>query len=139
MATIESIEGIGPANGASLREAGVRTVEGLLKQAGAKAGRRALAKETGINEKMILGWANRADLMRIKGVSTQYSDLLEVAGVDSVKELARRRADNLTKAMVEANDKATAKGGSIVRRPPSLPEVERWIDQAKSMDAVITH
>lgn len=139
MASIESIEGIGPANGASLRDAGVRSAEALLKQAGTKGGRKALAKETGINEKMILAWVNRADLMRIKGVSTQYSDLLEAAGVDSVKELSRRRPDNLTERMRIMNEQATAKGSSIVRRPPSLAEVERWVEQAKQMPAAVTH
>lgn len=139
MASIESIEGIGPANGAKLRENGIRSSEALLKHAGGKAGRKSLAKESGINEKMILAWVNRADLMRIKGVSTQYSDLLEAAGVDTVKELARRRADNLATRMKDINDSAIAKGASIVRRPPSVSEVEKWIDQAKSMPPAVTY
>ncbi len=139
MASIESIEGIGPANGAKLRDAGIRSCEALLKQAGAKAGRKALASQTGVNEKTILEWVNRADLMRIKGVSTQYSDLLEAAGVDTVKELAQRRPDNLAAKMKEVNDKAVAKGSSIVRRPPSMSEVEKWVAQAKKMKAAVSH
>lgn len=139
MATIESIEGIGPANGKKLRAAGVQSVNALLQAGGAKSGRKALAKETGIKESMILGWVNRADLMRIKGVSTQYSDLLEAAGVDTVKELRKRKPANLAIKMKEVNDSAIAKGSSIVRRPPSLSEVEKWVAQAKDMKPGVSH
>lgn len=139
MTTIESIEGIGPANGDKLRSAGVRTTAALLEAAGAKSGRKALAKDTGIKESMILEWVNRADLMRIKGVSTQYSDLLEAAGVDTVKELRNRNVANLTAKMKEVNDAAIAKGSSIVRRPPSMSEVERWVGQAKKMTPGVSH
>lgn len=140
MASIEAIEGIGPANGKKLRAAGIKTCERLLTMCCDKKGRKAVSAETGISEHMLLEWANRADLMRIKGVGSEYSDLLEAAGVDTVKELRRRNAENLTVAMVECNEahvKKTKK--SIVRRTPSLGEVTRWIEQAKSLDPVITH
>lgn len=140
MASIEAIEGIGPANGKKLRAAGIKTCERLLTMCCDKKGRKAVSEETGISEHMLLEWANRADLMRIKGVGSEYSDLLEAAGVDTVKELRRRNAQNLTVAMVECNDahvKKTKK--SIVRRTPSLGEVTRWIEQAKSLEPVITH
>ncbi len=139
MATIESIEGIGPANGKKLRAAGVQSVNALLQAGGAKSGRKALAKEVGIKESMILEWVNRADLMRIKGVSTQYSDLLEAAGVDTVKELRKRKPANLAAKMKEVNDSAIAKGSSIVRRPPSLSEVEKWVAQAKDMKPGVSY
>ncbi len=139
MATIESIEGIGPANGKKLRAAGVQSVNALLQAGGAKSGRKALAKETGMKESMILGWVNRADLMRIKGVSTQYSDLLEAAGVDTVKELRKRKPANLAAKMKEVNDSAIVKGSSIVRRPPSLSEVEKWVAQAKDMKPGVSY
>lgn len=140
MASIEAIEGIGPANGKKLRAAGIKTCERLLVLCCDKKGRKAVAAETGIGEAVLLAWANRADLMRIKGVGSEYSDLLEAAGVDTVKELRRRNAANLTAAMVECNDahvKKTKK--SIVRRTPSLSEVTRWIEHAKTLDPVITH
>ena len=140
MASIEAIEGIGPANGKKLRAAGIKTCERLLTMCCDKKGRKAVSADTGIGEGQLLEWANRADLMRIKGVGSEYSDLLEAAGVDTVKELRRRKAENLTAAMVETNDahmKKTRK--SIVRRTPSLSEVTRWIDHAKSLDPVITH
>ena len=140
MASIEAIEGIGPANGKKLRAAGIKTCERLLTMCCDKKGRKAVSSDTGIGEGPLLEWANRADLMRIKGVGSEYSDLLEAAGVDTVKELRRRKAENLTAAMVDTNDahvKKTRK--SIVRRTPSLSEVTRWIEQAKSLDPVITH
>lgn len=139
MATIESIEGIGPSNGKKLRAAGIRSVNVLLRAGGAKSGRRALAKETGINESSLLEWVNRADLMRIKGVSTQYSDLLAAAGVDTVKELRNRKPKNLAVKMKEVNDAALAEGSSIVRRPPSLSEVERWVSHAKELRPGVSH
>ena len=99
-----------------------------------KAGRKAMAKETGISEKMLLEWANRADLMRVRGVSTQYSDLLEASGVDTVKELRNRKPENLHTKMAEVNAKK-----KLVRRPPSLGEVERWVVHAKELKPAITH
>ncbi len=77
--------------------------------------------------------------MRVRGISTQYSDLLEAAGVDTVKELAKRRPDNLTAKMKQVNDAAVAKGRSIVRRPPSQVEVEKWVAQAKKMKPAVSH
>lgn len=139
MTSIESIEGIGPSNGKKLRAAGVQSVNALLQAGGAKSGRKALAKETGIKESSLLGWVNRADLMRIKGVSTQYSDLLEAAGVDTVKELRNRKPENLAVKMKNVNDAAVAKGSSIVRRPPSLSEVQKWVSQAKKMKPGVSH
>lgn len=139
MASLEAIEGIGPANAKKLRGCGVRSCEGLLKKAGTKAGRKALAAESGVSESVVLEWANRADLMRIKGVSTQYSDLLEASGVDTVKELAQRNAENLAEKMLEVNNAAVKKGRSIVRRPPSVTEVTKWVAQAKKMKAAISH
>lgn len=139
MATLESIEGIGPANAEKLRAAGVRSTDSLLKTGGTKKGRKEIAASSGIAERSILEWVNRADLMRVRGISTQYSDLLEAAGVDTVKELAKRRPDNLTAKMKQVNESAVAKGSSIVRRPPSQVEVEKWVAQAKKMKPAVSH
>jgi predicted flap endonuclease-1-like 5' DNA nuclease len=140
MASIEAIEGIGPANGKKLRASGIKTCERLLTLCCDKKGRKAVSDSTGIGQGVLLEWANRADLMRIRGVGSEYSDLLEAAGVDTVKELRRRKAENLTTKMVEVNAahvKKTKK--SIVRRTPALSEVSRWIEHAATLDPVITH
>ena len=139
MASLEAIEGIGPANAKKLRDCGVRSCEALLTKGGSKAGRKTISADSGVKESTVLEWVNRADLMRIKGVSTQYSDLLEAAGVDTVKELAQRNAENLAAKMTEVNDAAVKKGRSIVRRPPSETEVKKWVSQAKKMKAAVTH
>ncbi|GAB4530380.1 MAG: hypothetical protein Fur0018_17670 [Anaerolineales bacterium] len=131
---IREIEGIGPVYAAKLEESGITTTEGLLKAAGHKAGRAALAAETGIQEAMLLDWVNRADLMRIKGVGGEYSDLLEAAGVDTVKELAQRNPENLHAALLATN---TAK--NLVRRVPSLKDVQDWVAMAKTLDAAVSH
>lgn len=135
MATnIEEIEGIGEVYGKKLRDAGVASVEALLSTAGSRAGRQALVEKTGLTAAQVLEWVNRADLMRINGVGSEYSDLLEAAGVDSVKELAQRRADNLHAKLLEVNE-----AKKLVRRPPSLPEVEKWVAEAKTLPAAVTH
>jgi predicted flap endonuclease-1-like 5' DNA nuclease len=134
MANIEEIEGIGEVYGAKLAEAGVKTAEALLAAAGGKKGREELAAKTGISEALLLEWVNRADLMRVKGVGSEYADLLEAAGVDSPAELAQRNAANLTAKMAEINE-----AKNLVRRVPTESEVEGWIESAKTLDKVVTH
>ncbi len=131
---ILKIEGIGPKFAKQLQNVGIRTTEKLLKEGASKKGRIALADKAGISEKLILEWVNLSDLARIKGIGEEYSDLLEEAGVDSVKELRNRRADNLHKSVLATNDKK-----KLVRRPPSLGMVENWIAQAKKLKPVVTH
>ena len=131
---IIDIEGIGPKYAATLKKVGVKTTNRLLKEGASKKGRQDLAAKTGISETLILEWVNLADLMRIKGVGEEYSDLLEEAGVDSVKELRNRRADNLHEAIMETNAKK-----KLVRRPPAKSQVEKWIAEAKKLDPVVTH
>jgi predicted flap endonuclease-1-like 5' DNA nuclease len=131
---LEEIEGIGPVYAKTLAELGLLTTDDLL-QAGAEAkGREALVEATGISKKLILRWVNQADLFRIKGVGEQYADLLEAAGVDTIPELAQRRADNLAKKMVEVNGQK-----NLVRRTPAESQVAAWIEQAKSLPRVVTY
>lgn len=131
---IESIEGIGPKLGEAFRGAGIRNVEQLLEAGGNKTSRRTLAEKTGINESRILEFVNMADLFRINGVASQYAELLEGAGVDTVKELKNRNAENLTATMFEINNK---KG--LVRRAPSVKVVSGWITQAKSLPPKVSY
>ena len=132
---IAEIEGVGAAHATALAAAGVKTTDDLLASAGSPTGRAGLARETGIGEDVLLGWVNRADLMRIPGVGSQYSDLLEAAGVDSPAELARRNAANLWTTFGEV---IAARPG-IVRRAPSESEVAEWIAAAGSIDKAVTH
>lgn len=131
---IEEIEGVGPAYAVKLTEAGVATVEALLEQGGAAKGRVALAEKTGISEKLILRWVNHADLIRIKGVGPQYAELLEAAGVDTVKELRNRNAANLTTKLVEINE-----AKNIAGTTPSAKQVEGWIEEAKTLEPKVSH
>lgn len=134
MASIDTIEGIGHKQATSLRKARIRTVESLLKKGATRSGRREVSTTTGISERLILKWVNRADLMRVRGVGEEYSDLLEAAGVDTIKELRRRNPGNLLTAMVEINAKK-----NLVRRLPTPAMVERWIEHALELDPVIKH
>jgi predicted flap endonuclease-1-like 5' DNA nuclease len=131
---IEDIEGIGPSIGAALRDAGVNSVDTLLELCCNRNGRASLASKTQISETRILRWVNMADLFRIKGIAGQYAELLEGAGVDTVKELRNRNAENLTTALKAANAEK-----NMVRKTPSLKLVESWVEQAKSLPPKVTH
>ena len=131
---IEDIEGIGPAYAEKLRSAGIDTTEDLLKTGACPKCRRDLAEKTEISPKFILTWVMLADLMRIKGGGGQFAELLEAAGVDTVRELAHRNAENLHTALEAKNAER-----KLVGRVPSLAEVERMIAQAKELPGTITY
>ncbi len=132
--SIESIEGIGPQTGNSLRKAGIRTVADLLKAGADKKSRGTLADRTGISEVRVLNFVNMADLFRINGVASQYAELLESAGVDTVKELKHRNAENLAAKMAEVNGKK-----NLVRRTPSVEVVQDWITQAGKLPPKVSY
>lgn len=134
MAKLTTIEGVGPAIEAKLKAVGINSVEGLLKVCCEKSGRRDIAARTNIDEGKLLRFTNHADLMRIKGIGGEYSELLEAAGVDSCTELKQRRPDNLTAKMAEVN-----KTKKLVRQVPSLKMVEGWVAQAKTLKKVVNH
>jgi predicted flap endonuclease-1-like 5' DNA nuclease len=131
---IIDIEGIGPVFARKLTKAGIRTVEGLLKEGASQKGRKEIATASGIEHTLILEWVNRADLYRIKGIGKQYSDLLEKAGVDTVVELSKRVASNLYAKMVEINQ-----AKNLVNGMPGEKKVEGWITQAKKLPRVVTY
>lgn len=134
MAKIQTIEGIGPAYEAKLKEVGIEKVEELLEAAAEKKGRVKLAKDTGISEKLILTWVNHADLYRVKGIGPQYAELLEAAGIDSVPELANRNPANVLAKMKEVNEDK-----NLVRGLPALKQVENWILRAKELPKLVKH
>lgn len=131
---IEEIEGIGPVLGEKLRNAGINNTDKLLENTKTPQQRKALAESSGISEKEILRFANMADLFRINGVGQEFSELLEKSGVDTVPELAQRKAENLTKKMEEVNAEK-----KLTRRTPSLKEVEDWIAQAKTLPRALEY
>ena len=131
---INEIEGIGPSFAEKLTMANITSTDHLLERCCDKAGRKRVAEETGISESMLLKWSNMADLMRIKGVGKQFAELLEAAGVDTVKELRTRNAANLAAAMEDINnEKHLSKGAA------SVDVVSGWIEQAGSLDPKISH
>ena len=131
---IETIEGIGPTYGAKLKAVGIVNTENLLQRCASRSGRTDVAKETGLDESQLLKWANMADLMRISGVGEEYSELLEAAGVDTVKELQHRNAENLAAKMAEINEQK-----KLTRALPAASQVEKWVEQAKSLEPLISH
>ena len=131
---IDEIEGIGPAYAEKLSKADIKSTADFLKLCCDKKGRKQIADSTGLSEKHLLKWANLADLMRINGIGPQFSELLEAAGVDTVKELKMRNAENLTKAMEDANAEK-----KLTRAVPKLAQVQDWVEAAKTTPPTITH
>ena len=134
MAGIKGIEGIGETYGEKLKALGIRSKAALLEAGATKKGRAQLAAKSGIGEKLVLEWVNRADLYRVTGIGTQYADLLENAGVDTVVELAGRKAENLVEKMRLVNAEK-----KLVRQLPALSKVQDWIAQAKKLPRKVSY
>jgi predicted flap endonuclease-1-like 5' DNA nuclease len=131
---IIDIEGVGDVYAKKLTEAGINKVSELLDRCAAPKGRKELAKATGIQEKLILRWTNHADLFRVKGIGPQFSELLEAAGVDTVKELRTRNAANLAAKMLEINE-----AKHLCKRTPVEKEIQKYIDAAKELEPIVTY
>jgi predicted flap endonuclease-1-like 5' DNA nuclease len=131
---IDEIEGIGPAYREKLSAAKIENTDDLLKHCADPAGRKAVADMTGVSEKVLLNWTNKADLMRISGVGPQFSELLEAAGVDTVKELRNRNAENLSTKMDEVNAVK-----NLANASPSSSTVTKWVEAAKKLDPIIKY
>ncbi len=134
MTKLTKIEGIGEVYSAKLKAAGVDTVEKLLEVGATPQGRQQMEEKTGIGHKLILEWVNLADLMRVKGVGGEYADLLEEAGVDTVKELRHRNPANLHAALLETNEQKR-----LVRQVPGRNQVADWVEQAKALPPKVTY
>ena len=131
---VEQIEGIGEVYAQKLQAVGIKTTDDLLAQCANPAGRKKVEEATEISHKLILKWTNHADLMRINGVAGQFAELLEAAGVDTVKEFRHRVAANLQPKMVEINEQK-----NLCNRVPAVSEIERMIAQAKELEPLITY
>lgn len=131
---IKDIEGIGPSFAERLANASIGNTNQLLEGCGSPSGRSQVSEKTGLSESQLLKWANMADLMRVSGVGSQYAELLEQAGVDTIKELRNRNAENLATRMKEINGSRR-----LVRTTPSPRTVEGWISKAKALEPKITY
>jgi predicted flap endonuclease-1-like 5' DNA nuclease len=134
MSRLIEIEGVGDKYAQKLEAAGIRGTKAFLQLGSTPKGRQQIAEKTGINQGLILEWLNHVDLMRIKGVGSEYSDLLEEAGVDTVAELAQRNPDNLIKALAASNQEK-----KLVRKMPTRDQVAVWIDQAGKLPKILTY
>ena len=131
---IIDIEGVGDVYAEKLISAGINKASELLEKCAAPKGRKELAEQTGISEKLILKWANHTDLYRINGVGPQFAELLEKAGVDTVKEFRHRVPENLQPKLVEINEQF-----NICGRVPAVSEVQKMVDQAKELEPKMTY
>ncbi len=134
MTKLQTIEGIGETYAEKLQQVGIGSLEALLEHGKTAKGRADLEEKTGVSGKLILKWVNRADLFRVKGIGEEYGDLLEIAGVDTVPELAQRNPENLYNKMAEVNEER-----NMVRRLPAPSQVADWIEQAKQLPRILTY
>lgn len=134
MAQLDNVEGIAEVYAAKLRAAGVKSTDALLKMGATPKGRQEIEEKSGIAHRLILKWVNQCDLYRIKGVGGEYAELLELSGVDTVPELAQRKAAHLRARMAEANARKRC-----VLQLPAMTAVDRWIKQAKSLPRVVRY
>ncbi len=128
------VEGIGAVYAGKLKEVGVDSPQSLLERGATPKGRKELADSTGISSHLVLKWINHVDLFRISGLGSEYADLLEASGVDTVPELAQRNPGNLYKKVIEVNEEK-----HLVRRAPSQSQIEDWVNQAKQLPRVISY
>jgi predicted RecB family nuclease len=126
---IDKIEGLGSVSRKKLESVGIGTTDALLEKCGPGPARRMVAAQTGLREEQLLKWVNAADLMRLAGVDREYSQLLEAAGVDTVKELKRRSPQTLCEKLQALNETM-----SLARRTPALHDVSSWIHAAQGME-----
>ena len=134
MTDIQEVEGIAYEHAKELSKAGVLTAEDLLREGATPQGRKDIEYVTRLSHKLILKWVNMVDLFRIRGVSGEYSELLQVSGVNSVPELAERNPEHLYSKMVEVNSKR-----NLVRKMPSEKMVASWIDKADNLPRIVEY
>jgi len=134
MPSLTKIEGVGAFNARKLQAAGIRSTNALLDKGASRKGRKEIAQNSGLSEKLVLRWVNHADLFRVKGVGEQYAELLEAAGVDTVIELAKRSPQNLVDKMTKVNQQKR-----LVRKLPTTDQVSAWVKQAKKLPRKVSH
>ena len=132
--SIQNVEGIGPKNAGLLNQQGIYTTSKLLEVGRNRSGRKEIADKTSISESRILKWVNLCDLFRINGIAGQFAELLECAGVDTVKELRNRNAENLAEKIKEVNEQK-----HLCKVTPSASNISDWIEQAKTMEPMVTY
>ena len=131
---IIDVQGIGPAYAEKLGKVGIHTTDALLREGATPDGRKKVAESSGIGHELILKWVNMVDLYRIKGIGSQYSELLEAAGVDTVVELSKRVAEHLNSKMIEVNQ-----AKNLVNGLPGVKRIANWIEQAKKLPRVVSY
>ena len=134
MAKLTYIEGVGESSAQKLRDADVTSTKTFLELGSTSKGRKNIATKSGLSNSLISKWVNHVDLYRIKGIGSEYAELLEISGVDTVVELAQRNPANLHEKMLSINlDK------KLVRKLPPKSQVINWVEQAKQLPRVITY
>ena len=134
MPSIEAIQDIGVRHRSRLRAAELWSCRALLEAGATKKGRRIVAETVGVSESRVLEWVHKADLMRVNGISTRYSQLLEAAGVESMRKLRKSRPAQLHQSLVEEDKKRRKR---LVNRLPPAKEVAGWIEQARTLSPIV--
>jgi hypothetical protein len=132
--SIADISAIEPFYKRQLKAAGIRSTAKLLERTSTARLRKQLAEATGIPVGKITCWAHMADLMRIRGVASDYAELLAATGADTIRELRRRSAANTVARMSAVNARK-----KFVTLLPNEQRVARWIQDAKALPPIVTY
>lgn len=132
MARIDQVAGVGVKQATKLRKTGVRTSKTLIELASTRRGRTELSKVSGLSPKDLQVWVHHADLLRVKGVGSEYAELLAAAGVDTLRDLRRRNPTALLAKIIALNG-----SDRVVNRLPTESMVEGWIAAAGSLEPSI--
>ena len=134
MASIDAIEDIGAPHRPRRPAADLSSSEALLRAGATRRGRRLIAETVGVAETRVLEWVHKADLMRIKGISTRYSQLLEAVDIDSVRKLKKCRPAQLYRSLLLENSQRRKR---LVGRTPSAKQVGQWVKQARRLPPIV--
>ena len=132
--SIKLLRGVDEKLAATLKDMGLTDSARFLAATRTPAGRKEVAEKAGISTDAVLELTNRADLARIKGIAQVYSDLLEIAGVDTVMELGNRNPDHLAATLAEINA-----AQHVAKRTPPKSFVADWVAQAKGLERGIEY
>lgn len=125
---ISTLRGVDTKVATQLLEEGIKYTHQLLEQGRHVQQRAELAQKTGIPLKTVQALVSRADLMRLRGVGSDLSQLLLLAGVSSCRDLQKCVPEQLYKRLAEIHI-----GHRIAYHAPTLAQVRSWINEARHL------
>jgi DNA polymerase/3'-5' exonuclease PolX len=109
-------------------KAGPQHTGELYARIATRKSRRAFARSSGLDYKLLGEWASFIDLMRVKGIGPKMVRLFNAAGVANLKQFRKAQAKSLYKQIRLAN-----RGGRYSQVVPGADVLSAWIAQSRGM------